>query len=270
MLKRKPFIVCLVALFVLVTLIPVGSRVEAAQSFTSPPLLKINEYAVLFTSPVSPFIDSAGRAQVPLRSVGDLLGAQVNYFPQGRSATIALNSHLLTVTLDSTQIRADGRAYSMDTVPVMRNNSVYIPIRVLIDRLQVNGTYRNGIIELQDRRYMRSIPPLLADWGGRFAAYQTARALDIRSYTLNWNADQPQNGRWMGKLQVTARNISRGVLNSEMKYFQPILQYADGSTQIGFDSVHTPNSVPAGGLVNVTWTLNGTKEPQYILLRNYA
>ncbi len=269
MLKRKPFIVCLAALL-LMTLAPLGERMEAAQSFSSSPLLKINEYAVLFTAPVSPFIDSAGRAQVPLRSVGDLLGAQVTYFPQGRSATIALNSHLLTVTLDSKQIRADGRAYSMDTVPVLRNNSVYIPIRVLIDRLQVNGTYRNGIIELQDRRYMRSIPPLLSDWSGRFAAYQTARALDVRSYHLSWNADTAGGGSWTGKLQVTARNISRNTLNSELKYFQPILQYADGSTQIGFDSVNIPVSVPAGTLVNVTWTLEGTKAPQYILLRNYA
>ncbi len=269
MLKRKPFIVCLAALLLMV-LAPWGGRVEAAQSFSSPPLLKINEYAVLFTGPVSPFIDSAGRAQVPLRSVGDLLGAQVTYFPQGRSATIALNSHLLTVTLDSKQIRADGRTYTMDTVPMLRNDAVYIPIRVLIDRLQVNGTYHNGIIELQDRRYMRSIPPLTSDWSGRFAAYQTARALDVRSYHLSWNADTAQGGRWTGKLQATARNISRNTLSNDLKYFQPILQYADGSTQIGFDSAHTPTVVPAGALVNVTWTLEGTKSPQYILLRNYA
>ncbi|WP_322903455.1 copper amine oxidase N-terminal domain-containing protein [Paenibacillus campi] len=269
MLKRKPFIVCLAALLFM-TLAPLGTRVEAAQSFASPPLLKINEYAVLFTAPVAPFIDSAGRAQVPLRSVGDLLGAQVTYFPQGRSATIALNSHLLTVTLDSKQIRADGRSYTMDTVPMMRNNSVYIPIRVLIDRLQVSGTYRNGIIELQDRRYMRSIPPLLSDWSGRLAAYQISRSLDVRSYSLSWNADAVPSGRWAGKLQVTARNISRGTIDSDMQYFQPIMQYSDGSTQIGFESVHTPTDVPAGGLVSVTWNVSGTKPPQYVLLRNYV
>lgn len=122
------------------SLTPGGQRAEAAvQSY--PVLLKINDYYVLHTDPKPPYIDANGRMLIPLRATGELIGANVGYLAASKTATIDLNGIRLQFEVGSRTVGVNGKAETMDTVPAMKENAMYIPISVFADRLGIQSKW---------------------------------------------------------------------------------------------------------------------------------
>ncbi len=182
---------------------------QPAIQASSPPILKINQYYILFTYPYPPFIDSQNRVLVPLRSLSDLLGAKVSYDNEKKQANIQLNGHTVIVTANSKDIVVDQTTKQMDTVPVLKLNALFVPLRVMIDDVGVHGTYQSATqtIELNDPKYMKYTPGLTQETSDRRNLVEDQNAFAVTSYQVNIKASDKQ-GIWSGDITYKAKNIT--------------------------------------------------------------
>ncbi|MFE4714786.1 stalk domain-containing protein [Paenibacillus sp. NPDC056722] len=119
---------------------PLADRASARTATAqSPVLLQINQYYVTYTAPQSPYLDQNNRLMVPLRSLSDLLAAEVAYDAVNKSAVISRKNYLneteknysLKMSIGVKDIEINGVASQMDTIPVLIQGSMYIPLSVV-------------------------------------------------------------------------------------------------------------------------------------------
>jgi len=96
---------------------------------------KVNEYIKILDYP--PFIYN-NRTMVPLRFISESIGAIVEWDSIVRIVTITLedssgSKKILKLSPDSSVASLNGKAYQMDTPPVIRNDRVYVPIRFIME-----------------------------------------------------------------------------------------------------------------------------------------
>jgi len=92
---------------------------------------------------------------VPLRFISESIGAVVDWDSIVRIVTITLedssgSKKILKLSPDSTLASLNGKAYEMDTPPVIRNDRVYVPIRFIMEafgaKVEWNSTERRVLI----------------------------------------------------------------------------------------------------------------------------
>lgn len=189
---------------------PAPHSSAASTTIKSPVLLQINEYNVLYTYPKQPYMDSQQRLMVPLRAVSELLGASVAYNAELKQATIKKNGKEIILTGNSNKVIVDGEVKSMDTVPIVYKQSFVVPIRVLLEYMNLKGTLNSetGILQVEDEA-INEFPMIQGSREWDTPAVKIANQTGILAtefeLTLNdFNKNQLQKGR----LHVTAKNNS--------------------------------------------------------------
>lgn len=199
--------------------------------------LKINQYYVLYTAPKAPYIDSRQRLMVPLRSISELLGATVAYDSKSKTADIKMDTHLLRLTINSKLAHLDGKQQTMDTVPVMYNNSMIVPLKVVLDAFQLKAAIDPdyGYVNLQDSRLMKT--KIIASFEEFDSAFNDVvdneqAFLPLQTSIVTEKAGAVSNVR----VAITAHNISGGNIAAGREDLHPVFltkgQYildADGS-----------------------------------------
>lgn len=102
-----------------------------------PVLLKINDYYVLYTAPKPPYVDKNNRTMIPLRAISELMGAKVSYDAGNKTAAIEKDAVTVVFTIGSRAVAVNGATETMDTIPVMEQNSMFIPVSVLAGSLGI-------------------------------------------------------------------------------------------------------------------------------------
>ncbi len=149
---RKIFICTIFSLMVMVASHLPMNVSYASSELATKSLFKINDFFVLYTYPKAPFVDQNNRLMIPIRSVSELLGANVNYNGKLQEATVSKGGNTLKLKVNSTEANNNGTVISMDTAPEIVQNHLYIPIRVLIDsmKLPVKWDKETGVIQVVD------------------------------------------------------------------------------------------------------------------------
>jgi hypothetical protein len=83
---------------------------------------------VQYVMDVAPYI-SNGRTFVPVRYLGDALGAQVSWDASTQTVTLTRGSDTETLTIGSTTMTVNGTAETMDVAPVIVNGRTMLPAR---------------------------------------------------------------------------------------------------------------------------------------------
>ncbi len=83
----------------------------------------------------SPFIDSSGRMQTPIRLVGEYLGAQVDWYNDTKTARISKGGKVTEFIIGLEVYYINGESHLMDTSPIMRNGRTYIPLSYVAEAL---------------------------------------------------------------------------------------------------------------------------------------
>ena len=119
--------------------------------------LKLNEYYVLYSYPQGPYIDDNARLMVPLRSISELMGAEVTYLPETRTALIIWDKAELSITINSKQARVNEQIVEMDTTPVMKQHAMFVPIRLLLDHLPLEARWdqANNMLSMEDEGFFK-------------------------------------------------------------------------------------------------------------------
>jgi hypothetical protein len=182
----------------------------ASTVIKSPVLLQINEYNILYTYPKQPYIDSKQRLIVPLRAVSELLGASVSYNAELKQAIIEKNGKEIILTGNSNKIIVDGVVKTMDTVPVIYKQSFMLPIRVLLDNMNLKGTHdsQTGILQVEDDAINNfNMLKDIKEWDIPSDRITDQNGILTTTFDLSLS-ELSKNKLQQGNINLTARNIS--------------------------------------------------------------
>ncbi len=95
-------------------------------------------------SAAKPFKDTNGRLQVPLRSIGEALGAEVTWTESTQTATFKISDTVSSFTVGQKLYKVNGTSVTMDTSVVKKNNSLYAPARFVAESLGASIRWDNA------------------------------------------------------------------------------------------------------------------------------
>jgi uncharacterized protein YbbC (DUF1343 family) len=87
----------------------------------------VNNVPIFFDS--APYIDGNNRTMVPLRAIGESLGAEVGWDEATRLVTLVKGELRLELIIGDSIAKVNGVGKAMDTVPVIKNNRTMVPLR---------------------------------------------------------------------------------------------------------------------------------------------
>lgn len=118
-------------------------------------LLQLNGSYILYSSQEMPYIDKNNRILVPIRLVGDLMGADVNSDAKKKVAKLTFNDTDLELQLNSKIARVPGKTMTMDTTPAEKNGTILVPVRVLAEAFKIPFKWNSKfkIVSLDDERF---------------------------------------------------------------------------------------------------------------------
>ena len=82
----------------------------------------------------APVIEN-GRTLVPLRFVGESLGAEIDWNPDTREVTYSMGDTTIRLRIDSHQARINGNVRTMDAAPTIQNGRTLVPVRFVSEAL---------------------------------------------------------------------------------------------------------------------------------------
>jgi|GEM_PF-177172 len=99
----------------------------------------------------TPFIDSSGRVQVPLRQTAESYGCTVKWDGSTKTAYITKDGKNVTVPVGQNYIVCDGTQKSIDTSAMILSGRIYMPIRAVLEQFGAvvhwNGKDQTVIID---------------------------------------------------------------------------------------------------------------------------
>ena len=123
-------------LIVLMIAAPVSALTSTSKVTAPSPKIVVEGVEVTFSADTGiPFVDANGRTQVPLRKVLETYGAKVAWQSKSQRIDIAFGNQTIALTIGSNRIASAQGDVTMDTVPMLKNGKVYLPIQPVIKTL---------------------------------------------------------------------------------------------------------------------------------------
>jgi hypothetical protein len=146
----------LLCIMLLIFLFP--STIHAAMWKENGVLLQLNRSYILYSQQQMPYVDKNGRVLIPLRLVGDLMGAKVSWNANQKEAVLSYDHTVFKLQMNQKTAYVSGQAYMMDTIPVLTNATVMIPVRILSEVLNipVEWDQKYKIVTLKDERFLKA------------------------------------------------------------------------------------------------------------------
>lgn len=87
------------------------------------------------SSDVSPFIDQNSRTMVPLRFIGEGIGAYVDWTVGTQKITVKQDGCVIELAIGSFKASVDGKTVQLDTQPVLKGGRTMVPLRFVSEQL---------------------------------------------------------------------------------------------------------------------------------------
>ncbi len=98
-----------------------------------------------YTLDAAPYVDTrAGRTLVPVRFVGEALGAGVDWNPDTGLITISDGGKNVVMTLGSSDVRVNGVQQAIDCAPEIVSGRTFVPLRFISETLGAGVDYDSG------------------------------------------------------------------------------------------------------------------------------
>ncbi|MDD4613909.1 MAG: stalk domain-containing protein, partial [Caldisericia bacterium] len=82
----------------------------------------------------SPFVEN-GRTMVPIRPIGDALGAEITWYPDDKRISYSLKTQYIQMRVGDTRAYVNGKVVTMDVPPVIRDSRTFVPLRFVAEKL---------------------------------------------------------------------------------------------------------------------------------------
>ncbi|MEK5322227.1 copper amine oxidase N-terminal domain-containing protein [Paenibacillus sp. FSL L8-0644] len=198
--------------------------VSAQAQGQTPIHLKVNDHYVLYTYPASPFVDKKGRLLIPLQAAEDILGGKVSYNAANKTAAVDLLGRNVTATIGSPEISVNGESVTMDTVPIMLSNAMFLPVSILLKDTDAKMEWdpKRELLSLKHDSFTES-PVLMKFKGQDLAQVMDANAFNLTSF--DWD-------RKKGVLDIYATYESSLSPDFKQIDFNPMIVFSKGGHSV--------------------------------------
>ncbi|MGI6144905.1 MAG: exo-beta-N-acetylmuramidase NamZ domain-containing protein [Peptococcia bacterium] len=102
---------------------------------------------------VEPFIDGNNRVIVPLRAIGEALGAEIDWDEEARVAKFSKEGREVLFVIDSQEALVNREIKTMDTCPVIKDGRTMLPLRYVGEFLgaQVDWDDRTSTVKITEK-----------------------------------------------------------------------------------------------------------------------
>lgn len=83
----------------------------------------------------APYVTAAGRSYVPLRALGEAIGAEFDWDNTAKRVTYERDGKRLELRVGSAYVVVNGVTSAIDAPPQLVNNRVFVPIRVVSENM---------------------------------------------------------------------------------------------------------------------------------------
>lgn len=131
---------------------PLQARVEQAhQQLSSVRSIKLwigRDYLMIGENKVdldaAPYIGSSGRTMVPLRALGDSIGADLKWDGEAKRVVYSKDGTEVVLWLGRTDVQVNSQTLTTDCAPELRNDRVMVPLRVVTENLGFTLNWNNS------------------------------------------------------------------------------------------------------------------------------
>lgn len=92
----------------------------------------------------APYLGSSGRTMVPLRALGDSIGAELNWDGSAKRVVYTKDDKEVVLWLGRAEVQVNGQRVPTDCAPELRNDRVMVPLRVVTENLGFTLSWNNG------------------------------------------------------------------------------------------------------------------------------
>jgi hypothetical protein len=195
------------------------TSVKAASAPTAQEIIPVivNGQKVKFPD-TEPYVDENGRTMVPVRFVSEMLGADVKWDNETRTAIIKTSDKNIIMTIGSKTPTVNGQAIELDTAAAMVEGRTMVPLRFVSEALDSKVTWDKGAnaVQVSDTAYQAKIEngTVKLDAWGRELATADAKwnkltdmpeyvyGLDNPSSTSNKDFIEQFGSKWADKAHV--------------------------------------------------------------------
>ncbi len=102
-----------------------------------------------YTLDAAPFINAdVGRTLVPVRFISEAIGAEVNWEPKTRQATITDERKQIILTIGSRDVLVNGEKQTIDCAATIYSDRTYVPLRFVSETLEAQVDYNEETREI--------------------------------------------------------------------------------------------------------------------------
>ncbi|WP_245856211.1 copper amine oxidase N-terminal domain-containing protein [Paenibacillus rigui] len=93
-----------------------------------------------------------GRTMVPIRFIGEALGAKVDWNGQDRRVTLTKNDIQIELVIDQKEARINGKTVMLDAPATIRGDITFVPVRFVSESMKMKVFYDDGEIMITDAK----------------------------------------------------------------------------------------------------------------------
>ncbi|WP_018759607.1 stalk domain-containing protein [Paenibacillus terrigena] len=139
----------MLSLIVLLISVPTLTVSASNNTLNSTVILKLNQFYVVYTSPLAPYVDKENRLMVPLRSLSNLLSTDVTYNAANKTAVISRKNDLnasekyytIKMEVGKNKVEINGITSEMDTIPTLYKGSMFVPLSIITTAFHIDTTW---------------------------------------------------------------------------------------------------------------------------------
>lgn len=216
-------------------------------------LIKINQYYVLYTCPITPRLDRSGTFIVGAEAIAQMLNAKFTQNPQGTAVTMIKNGQAVQFTVGSQTALVNGKLVALPVIAQLDppTRQMLIPLSILTKAFGIPSTWNQArhTLNLTGKTLMNNLTPpdLLSNVYAEFIGPDTHSLVPMAVTLLTPVAHQD-----IGQLNLTVQNISRRTIPKDRNYVNlliaakypapngPIVLYGVGGAAVQGETA-TPN-----------------------------
>lgn len=216
-----------VLILILLAVQPISSFANQSLPTKDTPIyLKIDKYFILYTQPGSPFLDQQGRLLVPLRSIQDLMGGKVSYNPNSKTAIVKFLNNSFDLAINSKLAYVNKEEVKMDTIPVLKNGAMFLPLRLFLDKTDIEYKWDNGLqlLHITDKRILT---------GQAFHNFDGNDFTDgYADGSLHLGAFKMMTSKGSTGISIKAQNLTGETIPKGKTDIQPLVQFNSGGFSV--------------------------------------
>lgn len=178
------------------------------------------------------------------------MGGTVTYDSSSKTATVNWLDHSFQLTINSNTAKVDGHNIEMDTIPLLKDGAMFLPVRLFLNQTNVKYTWdqKKQLLHITDERVVVGQP--FEDFEGNDLFPQNIDgAFHLISYQLS-----SKNG--VSTLSIKAKNITGEDIPKGKSDIHPLVSY-DNNGGFSTDSYSRPvypelPEVKEGDILTVT------------------